>query len=115
MDLPDQEAAVQRTTCYTVHCDSRYRAPPGARLRTRRPRLHSTYGGYTRNSPLAIAFPVYCDYTVFSSVDCNKQGILLLRPAAPATPGHRRGINRHYSSVLHRDCNATMVDQILCP
>ena len=26
--LPDQEAAVQRTTCNTVHCDSRYRAPP---------------------------------------------------------------------------------------
>ena len=55
---------MQRTTCYTVHCDSpsysklatpgqqdnplhaarpvRYRAPPGARLRTRWPRLHST-------------------------------------------------------------------------
>ena len=72
-----------------------------------------SYSVQQRLRLLAIAFPVYCDYTVFSSVDCNKQGILLLRPAAPATPG----INRHNSQATVQsyswDCNVP--DQLHAP
>jgi len=102
---------VQRTTCYTVHCDSpsysklattagparqsssrcpssSYRAPPGARLAPASPiyivrRLpvqftvdcneEFSHSVQQRLRLLAIAFPVYCDYNLFSSVDCSEE------------------------------------------
>ena len=92
MDLPDQEAAVQRTTC------SPLRRQPGQQdILFTLPALTVLLDIELRLVPVSAPAGPVCIVRRLHSVQFSglQRGILLLRPAGLRRPGHRRGSNRH--------------------